>query len=212
MAEIDEKKPRFMQRQWEDLKKSGGLSFSEAEIGRILEGGEEVFSRQELLDRVKNYFASCVKQAIDEDTGQAVTVWARNPTKSGLALCLGISSQTLIDYVKGKNSEDKPYSIDRPDKKRNIAVEDFDILRKAYSLIEMFYEEKLGENRNNAGVIYWLNNTANTKWSNAQEFTFGTAEEEEKTVRTSSQLLADMKRLTQESPMQYLPNLNEEEE
>lgn len=34
-----------------------------------------------------------------------------------------------------------------------MATEDFDILRRAYALIETFYEEKLGENRNNAGVI-----------------------------------------------------------
>ena len=62
----------------------------------------------------------------------------------------GIDKQTLLDYVKGVNSNGKAFSRTNPDYKRIVAAEDFHILQRAYSLIETFYEEKLGENRNNA--------------------------------------------------------------
>lgn len=174
MSESGEKK-RFMVRQWEDLKKSGGVTFSLNQMEQILQGGDgAVLTREEVMSKVIGYFNSCVKVVLDEDTQEKVTTWVRNPTKSGLALCLGIDKQTLLDYVKGVNSDGKAYSRTNPDYKRVVATEDFDILQRAYSLIETFYEEKLGENRNNAGTIYWLNNANNTKWSNEQEFKFST--------------------------------------
>ncbi len=168
-------KRRFMVRQWEDLKKSGGVTFPIETINEILQrGGTEMLTREELINKVVGYFNSCVKVVIDEDTGERVTTWIRNPTKTDLALILGIDKQTLIDYVKGTNSAGSSFSCDRPDYKRVVATADFDILRKAYSLIESFYEGKLADNRNNAGVIYWLNNANNTRWSNEQEFKFST--------------------------------------
>ena len=171
----------FMMRQWEELKKAGSATFDVGQMRNILQGGDEtVLSRDEVLDRVMGYFSGCVRVAIEESTGEQITTWVRNPTKSGLAICLGIDKQTLLDYVKGVNSEGKKFSVINPDHKRNISVEDFDILRKAYSLIENFYEEQLALNKNNAGVIYWLNNASNTKWSNEQEFKFGTLEQTEK--------------------------------
>lgn len=174
MGELGEKK-RFMVRQWEDLKKCGGVTFSLNQMEQILQGGDEVvLTREEVMSKVMGYFNSCVKVVLDEDTQEKVTTWVRNPTKSGLALCLGIDKQTLLDYVKGVNSDGKAYSRTKPDYKRVVATEDFDILQRAYSLIETFYEEKLGENRNNAGTIYWLNNASNGKWSNEQEFKFST--------------------------------------
>ena len=188
MSDVEEKK-RFMVRQWEDLKKSGGVTFSLDQMERILEGGDGVvLTREEVMSKVIGYFNSCVKVVVDEDTQEKVTTWVRNPTKSGLALCLGIDKQTLLDYVKGVNSDGKAYSRTNPDYKRIVATEDFDILQRAYSLIETFYEEKLGENRNNAGTIYWLNNSGNTKWSNEQEFKFGTVEQPERRVLTVDEL------------------------
>ena len=166
-------KGQFMIRQWEDLKRSGGITFNLDQMEQILKGGEAaVLTREEVMNKVLGYFNGCVKVVMDEDTQEPVTTWVRNPTKSGLALCLGIDKQTLIDYVKGLNSEGKQFSRMSPDHKRVVATEDFDILRRAYALIETFYEEKLGENRNNAGVIYWLNNASNGRWSNEQEFKF----------------------------------------
>ena len=100
-----------------------------------------------------------------------ITTWKRNPTKSGLALALGVDKQTLLYYVKGLDSNGKPYRNDAYSHRR-VQNTDFDIIRKAYAIIENFYEEQLGVNKNNAGVIYWLNNACNTKWSNEQEITF----------------------------------------
>jgi hypothetical protein len=189
MEEMQENK-RFMVRQWEEIRKAGGISFSIEQMNAILQESEvKMLDREELIARVVGYFNSCVKVAIDEDTGEKVTTWCRNPTKSGLALVLGIDKQTLLDYVKGVNSAGNVYSYNNPDSKRIVATEDFDVLRKAYSLIESFYEERLGDNRNNAGTIYWLNNANNTKWSNEQEFKFGTIEQRNTRPLTAKDLL-----------------------
>ena len=51
-----------------------------------------------------------------------------------------------------------------------ISPSDFDLVRKAYQIITIFYESKLSENRNPAGIIYWLNNSLNEQWSNEQTF------------------------------------------
>lgn len=210
MSDSDGRKARFMVTQWAELRKSGGLSFNDAEIEQILKGGEqEVFTRQQLIDRCAGYFKSCLSHSVDDENGEIIATWKRNPTKAGLALALGITTQTLSDYVRGKNSVGNPYSSDNPDYKRICATEDFDVLRKAFLIIEDFYESKLGENRNNSGSIFWLLNSSNSRWSNNQEFSFGMSEPEEKTVRTSAQLLADMKRLTQGST---LPRLTEDGE
>lgn len=188
MSNVEEKK-RFMVRQWEDLKKSGGVTFSLNQMEQILQGGDgAMLTREEVMNKVISYFNSCVKVVLDEDTQEKVTTWVRNPTKSGLALCLGIDKQTLLDYTKGVNSDGKAFSRTNPDYKRVVAAEDFDILQRAYGLIETFYEEKLGENRNVAGIIYWLNNANNTKWSNEQEIRLGTTDQPERQVLTAAEL------------------------
>ncbi len=74
---------------------------------------------------------------------------------------------------------------------QKINTNDFDLIRKAYALIEDFYEQKLGDNRNNAGVIFWLNNRENSRWSNEQEFKFGTVEPKENIhMRTPAEIAA----------------------
>lgn len=189
MSGTGEKK-HFMVRQWEDLKKSGGVTFNLNQMKQILQGDDEVvLTRTELINKVVDYFNNCVKVVVDGDTQEKVTTWVRNPTKSGLALYLGIDTQTLIDYVRGINSDGKAYSRTKPDYKRIVATEDFDILRKAYRLIETFYEERLGENRNNSGTIFWLLNRENTRWSNEQEFKFSTESKIEK-IRTREEIMA----------------------
>lgn len=180
---------RFMVREWEQIRKGGGVTFSVEQVQGILEmESNKVLSREELITKVLNYFSDCIEVVEDADTGKKVSTWKRNPTKSGLALCLGVDKQTLLDMVKGLNSSGKPYSITSPDIKRVVAVEDFDILRKAYAIIETFYEEKLADNRNVAGVIYWLNNAVNTKWSNEQEFKFATMDHNIRPVLTAADL------------------------
>lgn len=181
---------RFMVRQWEDIKKAGGLSASIEQITDILQGDSDMpLSRQEVLDRVAGYFNACLKIVEDEETGEQVTTWKRNPTKSGLALALGVDKQTLLDMVRGLNSANKPYGADSFPHNRRVHSEDFDILRKAYAIIENFYEEQLGQNKNNAGVIYWLNNASNSKWSNEQEFKFGRLPEAQRDIISADDLI-----------------------
>lgn len=164
---------RFMVRQWEDIKKAGSLTFSIETMKDLLQGSNaEMLTREQLIDRITGYFNSCIKVVIDEDTGEQMTTWAKNPTKTELALVIGVDKQTLCDYVSGKNSKGDSFSYDRPDVKRVVATSDFDVIRRAYTIIESFYEGELAKNKNNAGVIFWLNNACNNKWSNEQEFKF----------------------------------------
>ena len=170
---------RFMVRQWEDIRKAGGLSASIEQITDVLQRNDDVMlTRQDVLDRVAGYFNSCLKLVEDEESGEVITTWKRNPTKSGLALALGVDKQTLLYYVKGLDSNGKPYREDAYSHRR-VQNADFDIIRKAYAIIEGFYEEQLGINKNNAGVIYWLNNACNTRWSNEQEITLSNSSNKE---------------------------------
>lgn len=175
--------------EWE-AKKAGGLSYSPEQIQAILEERDDiVLTREEVKNRISAYFQSCLTLSQDEDTQEVNYVWKRNPTKSGLALALGVSPQTVVDYVKGSDRRGNVYKIEGENKGRQkIATADFDLIRKAYILIEDFYEQKLGDNRNNAGTIFWLNNKENTRWSNEQEFKFGMVEQKERPVLTADQL------------------------
>lgn len=180
----NEEKPtgrgKFAVMAWEEAKRVGGLSYSPEQIQTILEeSGDEVLTREEVKSKISAYLQSCITLSQDDETHELNYVWKRNPTKSGLALALGVSPQTLIDYVKGSDRRGNIYKLEGENKGRQkIATADFDLIRKAYILIEDFYEQKLGDNRNNAGVIFWLNNKENTRWSNEQEFKFGSVDEQ----------------------------------
>lgn len=179
-----------MVRAWEEAKKAGGLSYSPEQIQAILEeSGDEMLEREEVKKRISAYFQNCLTISQDEETQEINYVWKRNPTKSGLALALGVSPQTVVDYVKGSDRRGNKYKASGENKGiQKIATEDFDLIRKAYILIEDFYEQKLADNRNNAGVIFWLNNKENTRWSNEQEFKFGVAEQPERRVLSIDEL------------------------
>ena len=108
MSDIEEKK-RFMVRQWEDLKKSGGVTFSLSQMEQILQGGDgAVLTREEVMNKVISYFNTCVKVVLDEDTQEKVTTWVRNPTKSGLALCLGLINRHCLIMSKALIQMEKP--------------------------------------------------------------------------------------------------------
>ncbi|MCM1181239.1 MAG: DNA-packaging protein [Clostridium sp.] len=190
----NEEKPsgrgQYMVRAWEEAKKSGGLSYSPEQIQAILEErDDEMLTREEVKNRISAYLQNCLTVSQDEETQEINYVWKRNPTKSGLALALGVSPQTVIDYVKGSDRRGNKYKTGGENKGvQKVATADFDLIRKAYILIEDFYEQKLGDNRNNAGVIFWLNNKENTRWSNEQEFKFGMAEPEEKEMISGDEL------------------------
>ena len=76
--------------------------------------------------------------------------------------------------------------------------------------LKIFYEQKLGDNRNNAGVIFWLNNKENTRWSNEQEFKFSAESKAETTLPPTPEEIAARygKILTDGEPLQ-LPDVPE---
>lgn len=188
--EKSEGRGQFMVRAWEEARKTGGLSYSPEQIRTFLEERDDVMlTREEVKNRIFSYFQDCLTLSEDEDTHVLNYVWKRNPTKSGLALALGVQPQTVIDYVKGSDRRGNIYKKEGENKGRQrIATADFDLIRKAYILIEDFYEQKLGDNRNNAGTIFWLNNKENTRWSNEQEFKFGTAEQRDRGTMSAEEL------------------------
>ena len=58
MEEMQENK-RFMMRQWEELRKAGGISFSIEQMNAILQESEvKMLDREELIARVVGYFNS----------------------------------------------------------------------------------------------------------------------------------------------------------
>lgn len=204
----DDNRGQHMVRAWEEAKKAGGISYSPEQIETILEErGDMLLTREEVKSRITAYFGSCLTVTQDEDSGELSYIWKRNPTKSGLAMALNVSPQTLIDYIKGSDRHGNQYKeYCNITNRQRINTSDFDLLRKAYTLIEDFYEQKLGDNRNNAGVIFWLNNKENTRWSNEQEFKFGTVDVE----KTCSLSAAELPKLGQ-VPATLLPKLDDED-
>lgn len=204
----DDNRGQHMVRAWEEAKKAGGISYSPEQIETILEERSDMLlTREEVKSRITAYFGSCLTVTQDEDSGELSYIWKRNPTKSGLAMALNVSPQTLIDYIKGSDRHGNQYKeYCNITNRQRINTSDFDLLRKAYTLIEDFYEQKLGDNRNNAGVIFWLNNKENTRWSNEQEFKFGTVDVE----KTRSLSASELPKLEQ-VPASLLPKLDEED-
>lgn len=181
-------KPRLMTKAWDELKKGGGLCIPAEQAVQLMSENERVQLNEEAVKmRVAEYFASCQREIINEETGEKEYVWAKAPTKSGLALMLGITRQSLYDILNRPKSENGGYAT-------KILPEAIPFLKRAMDFIEVYYEEKLGENRNNAGTIFWLTNKNNSKWSNEQEFKFGKQEQVEEKQLT----LEDLKQMEEE--------------
>lgn len=208
-VEIIDNRGKFGVMAWEEAKKAGGLACSPSQLSDLFKKEEnEMLTREELLERVEGYFKGCITIRADDLTGELNYIWKRNPTKSGLALAIGVTPSTLIEYVNGITRKGHIYD-QIPKTCRKVDTADFDILRKSYALIEDFYEQKLGDNRNNAGVIFWLNNRENSRWSNEQEFKFTDARTEERKALTA----ADLPKLSgAEKSIGLLPRLDSEEE
>ena len=179
---------RYMVKAWDELKKGGGLCIPANEAVKLMSEPERIQLNGEAVKmRVAEYFSSCQREIINEETGEKECVWAKAPTKSGLALALGITRQSLYDILNRPKSENGGYAT-------KILPEAIPFLKRAMDFIEVYYEEKLGENRNNAGTIFWLTNKSNSKWSNEQEFKFGKQEQVEEKQFT----LEDLKQMEDE--------------
>lgn len=154
----------FMKRQWQELEKAGSPAMSMNEISDFLEGGEKMLDRTEVINIIKRYFERKLQTVINED-GEEITVWKTAPRKNEFAAALGVSANTLARYVAGEY-DGREY-CEHPTKAR-VRKSDFDLIRKAYQIITDYYESKLPENRNPAGIIFWLKNANNEVWSDEQ--------------------------------------------
>lgn len=181
-------KPRLMTKAWDELKKGGGLCIpADMAIQLMSETDDVKIDLKEAQKRVGAYFTSCQREIINEETGEKEIVWAKCPTKSGLALMMGVTRMCLYDALNKPRTENSSGST-------KILPDAIPFLKRAMDFIETYYEEKLGENRNNAGTIFWLTNKNNSKWSNEQEFKFGKQEQVEEKQLT----LEDLKQLEDE--------------
>lgn len=169
MGNLTENKGKgvFMRKTWEELKQAGCPAMPLSEIENFIKGGDRVLTREEVQDCIFGYFDRKLQTVVDEDSGELVTIWKSAPMKGELAAALGIDETTLSRYVSGKYNGHE-YVGGRT--RGRISPSDFDLVRKAYQIITIFYESKLSENRNPAGIIYWLNNSLNEQWSNEQTF------------------------------------------
>ena len=156
-----------MRKTQEELRQAGCPAMPLSEIQNFIKGGDRMLTREEVQDCILGYINRKLQTVIDEDSGEPVTIWRSAPMKGELAVALGIDETTLCRYVSGKYNG-REY-INGGTRGR-ISPSDFDLVRKAYQIITIFYESKLSENRNPAGIIYWLNNALNEKWSNEQTF------------------------------------------
>lgn len=167
--EIAKGKGAFSIKNWEEIKKGGGKAPSPQEVTQYLKGSSGAkLSRNELINRVSQFFVDFTTQCMDEDTGEVTFTWKSNPTKSALARYIGITAETLSRYLRGERNG-APYNETHPGARAIVAASDFDIIRSAATIIEEFYESRLGLNANNAGSIFWLKCLDNARWYDKQE-------------------------------------------
>lgn len=154
----------FMKKTWEELQKAGSPAMSMDDIINFLEVDGKMLERQEVMNIVKQYFDRKLQKVADE-YGNVATIWLSPPRKAEFAAALGVDTTTLARYVTGEYNGNQ-YAGGKT--RGRVNKDDFDIVRKAYQIIQDYFEGKLPENRNPAGICYWLNNSANEKWSNEQ--------------------------------------------
>lgn len=162
-------KGSFAIKNWEELRRGGGLAPSPVKVRNYLQGNKVKLSRDELTGRIQGYFDDCIEGFIDPDTGQEGYTWKTCPTKAGLAMHIGVSSFTLSRYLRIRNGGGVGYNPDMPGHRGVVDPSDFDLLESAVTLIESFYEGNLGRNMNNSGSIFWLKNRTNIRWHDEQD-------------------------------------------
>lgn len=100
-------------------------------------GTLKVKSREELIEKITDYFNRITTTIVDENTGAPImSRWLTAPSFSGLALAIGISSSTLRRYQQRDE-----YS---------------DIVLTARGIVECFYEEGLNNRNTATGAIFAL--------------------------------------------------------
>lgn len=192
-AAVSDNRGSYLARSWDDIRKAGGLAPPIDVISNYLHDGGETdmaqLTRQQVTDKIVEYFKSVTETCVDSDSGEIVTRWTENPTKSGLAMALGVCTDTLTRYLNNERNGGT-YSLDNSNS--YISPADFDLLRKASTIIESFYESRLGLNQNNSGSIFWLLNKKNNHWSNQQQIVVEHDNSCLRSDRTPEQIEADI--------------------
>lgn len=149
----------YAMRDWESLKRGGGLAPPPSEINEYLEESQRRrLTREELRRRIQAFFDDLIEPYEDPDTGQRGYTWKSCPTKAMLAMKIGISSFTLSRYLRNRNCKGEAYNCAESGRRAIISPDDFDLVELAVTLIESYYEQNLGKNMNNSGSIFWLKN------------------------------------------------------
>ena len=100
-------------------------------------GALKIKTREELIDRILDYFNRISTTIVDEETGVPImSKWLTPPSFSGLALAIGISPNTLRNYQQRDE-----YS---------------DVVLQARAIIESYYEESLNSRNRATGAIFAL--------------------------------------------------------
>lgn len=163
-------KGAFAVRDWNALRRGGGMAPKPNEIKEYLQGSSGIkLTREELTERIQAYFNECIERFVDSDTGQEGYAWKTCPTKAGLAMRIGVSSFTLSRYLRSRSGGGSGYDVNMPGHRGIVDPNDFDLVELATTLIESFYEQNLGKNMNNAGSIFWLKNRTNVQWHDEQD-------------------------------------------
>lgn len=173
---------------WLELQKGGGTAPTTEEIKTLLSTRrDQTIEREELKRLIEEYFRECTSQEVDELTGETITVWRTAPTKSKLALKLGVSKSTLMNAVCGGYGvgHNKPYMGGHG---QRIDESDFDLVRLAYSVIESYYESLLSQNRNNAGTIFWMLNSGRSEWLNESKVNVSAQQESYAPEQTAAEV------------------------
>ena len=190
-----------VKRSWEEINKGGGEAPSPIEISKYLQnsGSKRQLSREEVQARINNYFSSCIEKYEDEDTNETFFRWRRNPTKTGLAISLGISAETLSHYIANKVAGREYTDANQS----TVSRDDFDLIQAAVSVIQSYYEGNLGKNRNNSGSIFWLLNVGEERWTNTQTIkTIG-----DDSVSTPALTQEDIKQIAEQASQQNMTDL-----
>lgn len=165
----------YAMRDWESLKRGGGLAPPPSEINEYLEESQrKKLTRKELQRRIQAFFDDLIEPYEDPDTGQTGFTWKSCPTKAMLAMKIGISSFTLSRYLRNRNCKGEAYNCAESGRRAIISPDDFDLVELAVTLIESYYEQNLGKNMNNSGSIFWLKNSRNERWHDEQDVVLST--------------------------------------
>lgn len=182
---------------WQEIRKAGGESPPPIEISKYLRDTQTKLTRGELIERIEHFFDGCIHRYVDEETGETGYSWKKNPTKSELAMCIGVSAATLSRYLAGKY-DGRPYNGVDVARCARVSPDDFDVIRSAATVIESFYESRLGVNMNNAGSIFWLKNRDNSNWHDSMDMSLSTQAKQDDIPQMSREEIAARYRAQEE--------------